>query len=111
MARPVEDDDGQIVDAFVPGLGDAAQVFLNGLGQVDAAGPRSDMSFSMYMSGAWSKFPLRGDGHDGSRPILAFRRQVRPFQRVDGDIDFRAAGADFSIDIEHRRFVHFALRR
>ena len=27
---------------------------------------------------------------------------------VDGDIDFRAAGADFFTDIEHRRFVHFA---
>ena len=109
MARPVEDDDGQIVDAPFQAFGDAAQVFLNGLGQVDAAfGPRADTELFHVHVRSVEQVPLAGDGHDGNGPILAFRRQVRPFQRVDGDIDFRAAGADFFTDIEHRRFVHFA---
>ena len=39
----------------------------------------------------------------------AFGGDRGAFQRIDGDVHRRAAGADFLADIEHRRFVHLAL--
>ena len=32
----------------------------------------------------------------------------RAFERIEGDVDFRSARADFFADIEHRRFVTLA---
>ena len=109
MTRPVEDDHSQIIDAPFQAFCDAAQVFLYGLGQIDAPfRPRADTEFFHVHVGRVEQVPLAGDSHDGNGPILAFGRQVRPFQRVDGNIDFRTASTDFFPDIEHRRFVHFA---
>ena len=108
MARPVKDDDGQIVDASFQTFCNAAQVFLYRFGQIDAPfRPRADTELFHIHIRSMEQVPLAGDSHDGNGPILAFRRQVRPFQRVDSDIDFRTAGANFFTDIEHRRFIHF----
>ena len=54
--------------------------------------------------------PALGDGDHGDRIRLPERRQARPLERVDGDVDLGAvAGADHLAVVEHRRLVLLAL--
>ena len=53
--------------------------------------------------------PALGDRDHGDRVRLAERRQPRPLERVDGDVDLRAAAvADLLAVEEHRRLVLLA---
>jgi hypothetical protein len=50
-----------------------------------------------------------GDGEHGQRVWHCLGADGGAFQRIDGDVDFRAvARADLLADVEHRRFVHLA---
>ena len=50
-----------------------------------------------------------GDREHGQRVRHLLGADRGAFERIDGDVDFRAfAGADLLADVEHRRFVHLA---
>ena len=59
--------------------------------------------------------PTFGGGQHGDGSGRTGGAQVRAFERIDGDVDFwnvpavGKLGADFFADIEHGRFVAFAL--
>jgi hypothetical protein len=48
------------------------------------------------------------EGHDGDRVRQAVSDEVGAFDRVDRDIDGKAALAKFFADVEHRGFIAFA---
>ena len=77
------------------------------------AGWADDDFFHVTVRGVQQASALRGGQH-GDRSGRAGGAEVRAFERIDGDVDFRnfravgKVGADFLADVEHGSFVALA---
>ena len=117
VARPLEDDDGDVVDPPAEGLGDPAEVVGRALPDVDLAGhDRPDAELLEVRIRGVDQAALLGGCEHGDRPCLAEGNEVRPLKWIDRDIDLRGvtgvgvvALADLLPDEEHRRLVALAL--
>ena len=108
----LEDDDGDLAHVEVLRLRHGADVL--GRRRVDVDRVRrlaADGDLVHVEGGAGIEHrPPLGDGDHGDRVRLAERRQPRPLERIDGDVDLRAAAvADLLAVEEHRRLVLLAL--
>ena len=61
------------------------------------------------MSGAWRRPPFSATATTASAPGSDFAHKRRAFERVDGDVDRRAAAPELLPNIEHRHLVALAL--
>ena len=117
MTRSLEDHDGDVVDPPAEGLGDSPEVVGGALPDVDLAGhDRPDAELLEVRIRGVDEAALLGSREHGDRPGLAVGDEVRPFQRVDRDIDLRGvtrigvvALADLLPDEQHRGLVALAL--
>ena len=116
VARPLQDDDRDVVDAAAQGRRDPAQVLRRRRGDVHLArhhGPDAEL-LHVAVGGVQEPAPL-GRREDRDRARLAVGDEVRPLQRVDRDVDLgRLADgarriADALADVEHRGLVALAL--
>ena len=112
VAVALEDDDGEVVDGAVLRLGDALEVLGRRRVDVDRVGrlgPDGDLVHVQRRAREEHR-PALGDGDDGDRVRHPERREPRPLERVDGDVDLGPdAVADLLAVEEHRRLVLLAL--
>ena len=111
MARFRQHGDGQLAQRLVQRAGDIAQVLFQRQIEIDSA-------FSAWADNQLFHIHIRrveeaafiADRHHCQGISLAHRRHPSTFDGIDGDIHRIAlAGAHFFADIEHRRFIDFAL--
>ena len=117
MTRPIQHDDHQILHAPSERLRNRAQIEPHRRVEIDdiARARTDDQLFHVHV---WRMEQAaafrRGEHGDGVR--RAGGAEVRPFQRIDGDIHLRIAApvrrlvrrADLLADVEHRRLVALA---
>src|SRR5207247_5671534 len=112
VARAVEDDDDQVLDVAPERAGDRFQVRLDRRVDVDRPlGRRPDDDLLHVAVGRVQEAALVGGGEDGDRVVGAGGAEVRPLERIDGDVDLHVIGAaapDLLADEEHGRLVALA---
>ena len=115
MARPVEHDDDQILNVASHAFGDIFQIVDHRGVKIDRAfARRADHDLLHVAVGRVEQSAAFGSGQHGDSAGRARGAQIRAFQRIDRDIDFRnfssvgKLGADFFADIEHGRFIALA---
>ena len=108
VAVALEHDDGHLGDVEPLRLRDRADVLGRARVDVDRVRrlrPDRDLVHVERRAGVEHRAAL-GDGDHGDRVRLAERGQPRALERVDGDVDRRAAAvADLLAVVEHRRLV------
>ena len=109
MAFAVQQYNSQVAYFSVKGFGNALQVFAYRCVDVDAAfGTRANGNFIHIHIGSVKQASFGSNSNYGDSARLAFGNKVRAFNRVNRNINFRAARTDMLADVQHRRFVHFA---
>ena len=111
MAVAIERADDQVGDLALLGAREVAQVLEHGGVEVDDVGRQAgaDGDLVHVDVGRVQEVAALGQRHDGERVRTGLGGQRGAFERVDGDVHRRAAGADALADVEHRRLVHLAL--
>src|SRR5581483_7589937 len=112
MTLAIEYDDGQFVDVALECFGELAEVFGDGLLEIDILRGRGTDDELVHVDiGCVQQAALFGSGEDGDRSRRTGRAEVRAFERIDGDIDFRIdlafrpAASQRLADVEHRCLV------
>ncbi len=112
MARPIQDDDGELVErlAFCPG--DGIQVVTHRFGDVDRTarlGTHRNLVHVDERTGVQHRTAF-GNGDDTQGIAASQRRECGSVDRVDCNVgDGLVAVADMFAIEQHRRFVLFAL--
>ena len=111
VPRPIEDAGHDLADRHALGLGQRVEIIGRRRIEIDdvfgIAGADGDL-VHVHIGRVQQAAPL-GDREHGERVRHGLGADRRAFERIDGDVDFRAfAGADLLADVEHRRFVHLA---
>src|SRR5204863_9547925 len=116
VALAVEHRDGQLMDVAVERLGHALQVLFDGRGEVHRfGGGRPDDDFVHVDVGRVEEAAFFGCRNDGDRVRGTGRTEVRPFEGIDGDVDFRInlafrpSAPEGLADVEHGRLVALSL--
>ena len=120
VARPVEHDDDQILDAAAQTAGDGLQVLVHRRVEADVIlrARTDDQLLHVEIGRVQQAAAVRRRQH-GDRVRRTGRAQVGALERIDGDIDLRivlrrrAAAhrvrrADLLADVQHRRLVALA---
>ena len=96
VARPVEQDDGEVLHLHVHGEGDAAEVVLRRVADVDgAARLRAYRDLVHVGDRRWQQdAPGLGDGGDAERLAETSGHQADPVDREHREVDAVPAGAD-----------------
>lgn len=114
MPRAIEHTGDNLIGLDTPGLGDRFDVFRDRSGEIDRSVriARADGKLVHIGVGRIEQAALFRNRQHGQRVGAGLCGDRRPFERIERDVDFRRAFgslADFFADIEHRRFVAFAL--
>ncbi len=115
MTRAIEDHDHEVFHIAIHGFGDLAQVF--GWRRIEAHAAfaeRTDDDLFHVAVGCVQQSAFFGNSEHGNCTRRAGGAEVRAFEGIDRDVDFRNVcsvgkfGADTFADVEHRRFIAFA---
>jgi hypothetical protein len=116
MPFAVEDDDGQLVDVALKGLGDLVEVFMHGVGEAHEVGRgRTDDDLVHVDVGCVGEAAFLRGCQDGDGVRGAGGAEVRSFERIDGDVDlgvdfpFGPASSEGLAHVKHRRLVALSL--
>ena len=111
VAVAVEDAGHQVGHLAVLRAREFAQVLADRRVEIDhAVGQAAADGDLVHVDvGRVQEVAMLGQRHDGERAGAALGGERGAFQRIDGDVHRRAAGADLLADIQHRRLVHLAL--
>ena len=109
MSFTIKDNNGEIRDLTIHRFRHAGQVFSDRCIDIDASlRSRADADLLHIHIRCVEQATLRCNSKDRDRAIFALRYQVRPFDRIDSDVDLFSALTDFFADIQHRCFIDLA---
>ena len=109
MTFAVQQNYVQVAYFTVHCFSNACQVFADRSIDIDAAfSTGADSDFIHVHIRSMQQAATRSDSNNCDSAVLSFSNQVGTFNRVNSDINLRAAGTYFFADIQHRCFIHFA---
>ena len=110
VAVAVEDAGHQVRHLALLGLGKFAQVLADRCVEIDHAVGQTAADGDLVHVDVRrvQEIAVFGQCHDGERAGAALGGECGAFQRIDGDVHWRSAGADRLTDIEHRCLIHLA---
>ena len=109
MSFTIKDNNGEIRDFTIHRFRHAGQVFSDRCIDIDASlRSRTDADLLHIHIRCVEQAAFRCNSKDRDRAIFALRYQVRPFDRIDSDVDLFSALTNFFADIQHRCFIDLA---